>query len=485
MKLKILLEGVFPGKVEERFLNWDIAAISTDSRKIEPGTLFVALKGRSFNGADFIEKAIALGARVILSDTKISAQHKKDHICYLESNKLDSLLRQLTLRFYDDPSRKVKVVGITGTNGKTTVSYLMEAICQKNNQSCGVIGTINCRLGEVIKSSPNTTPSLVENQQLLALMHEKGADYCVMEVSSHALDQGRTDLIQFSAAIFTNLTSDHLDYHQTREKYFLAKSLLFTHLSTEAYAIINIDDPYGQKLVSRTPAKVISYGIDNNAQVKASDIEISISGNKFKLMTPQGERTVRSPLVGRYNIYNVLAAVACGIAQGFSFDKMVEAIEEFSSVPGRLEKVDYKQGFSIFIDFAHTQDALENVLRTIRLATDKRIILVFGCGGDRDKTKRPLMGKVASQLADVSIVTSDNPRGEDPQDIIDEIIKGFEQANYEMIVDRKQAIGKALGMAEEGDVVIIAGKGHEDYQIFKDTTVKFNERQIIRELLLC
>lgn len=485
MKLKILLEGIFPGNVEERFLNWDITAISTDSRKIKPDALFIALKGRSFNGVDFIEKAIALGAKVIISDIKISEQNKKDHICYLESDKLDSLLRQLTLRFYDNPSLKVKVVGITGTNGKTTVSYLMEAICQKNNQSCGVIGTVNYRLGEEIQPSYNTTPSLVENQQLLFQMHDKGADYCVMEISSHALDQGRSDLIQFSSAIFTNLTSDHLDYHQTREKYFLAKSLLFTHLSTEAYAVINIDDPYGQKLVSKTPARVISYGIDNNAQVKAADIEISISGNKFKLMTPQGERTVRSHLIGRYNVYNVLAAVACGLAQEFSFGKIVEAVEQFSSVPGRLEKVDYKQPFSIFIDFAHTQDALENVLRTIRLATDKRIILVFGCGGDRDKIKRPLMGKVACQLADYSIVTSDNPRGEDPQVIMEEIIQGFEQVNYEAMVDRKQAIGKALKMAQKGDVIIIAGKGHEDYQIFKDTTVKFNERQIIREFLLC
>ncbi len=485
MKLKALLDGIYSRNIDERFLDWDITAISTDSRKIEPDSIFVALKGRAFNGLDFIEKAIAQGAKVIISDTKINEQYKKDYICYLESDNVSVFLRQLTTKLYDDPSSKMNVIGITGTNGKTTVSYLMEAICQRNNQSCGVIGTVNYRLGQEMMPAQNTTPSLVENQKLLSQMHDKGAEYCVMEVSSHALDQGRTDLIRFSSAIFTNLTSDHLDYHQTKEKYFLAKSLLFTRLSTESYAIINIDDPYGQKLVSKTPAQVISYGIDNNAQVKAVDIDINLAGNTFKLITPQGERVVRSHLVGQYNIYNVLAAVACGLAHHFSFDKIIEAIEQFSFVPGRLEKVDYKQPFTVFIDFAHTQDALENVLRTIRLATDKRIILVFGCGGDRDKTKRSLMGKVACQLADISIVTSDNPRSEDPQSIINEIVQGFDKSNYETIVDRKQAIGKALKIARKGDVVIIAGKGHETYQIFKDSTIKFNEHQIIREFLLC
>ncbi len=483
MKLKELLDQIYSNPVDKEYLNWDIQSLSSDSRKVEPNSIFVALKGQSFNGELFIDKAISAGAKVIVSTRAIPLSEAKGQVCYLHVDQPSEFLRQLTLKFYGDPSRKMHVIGVTGTNGKTTFTYLMESIVQVHHKSCGVIGTINCRLGDEVKVSQNTTPSLVENQQILADMRRKGADYCVMEVSSHALDQGRVDLIEFSTGVFTNLTSDHLDYHKTRENYFLAKSLLFKNLSSNAHAVINIDDPYGQKLISLTKAKVITYGIDHNAHVKAVDVEIGIAGNKFKLITPNGERVVQTKLVGRYNVYNMLAAVACALGEKFSFDKIVEALEQFETVPGRLEKVDYGQNFSVFIDFAHTQDALENVLRTIRRATNKKIILVFGCGGDRDKRKRPLMGKVASQLADFSIVTSDNPRSEEPGAIVEDIVKGFENKNYAVIVDRKEAIAKALTTAHPGDVVIVAGKGHETYQIFKDQTIKFNERQIIRELL--
>lgn len=485
MTLKNLLDQIYIKPIDKNFLNCEVAEISSDSRKISQGSFFVALKGKAFNGTEFIDKAISSGAKFVASSDEISDSNKKKDVCYLTVENPDQFLRQITLRFYDDPSSKINVIGVTGTNGKTTFTYLMESIIQGHHKSCGVIGTVNYRIGAQVKSSQNTTPSLVENQQLLSEMFGKGAEYCVMEVSSHALDQGRVDLIRFSTAVFTNLTSDHLDYHKTQENYFLAKALLFTKLSSDAHAVINIDDPYGQKLVSKTAAQVITYGIHNNANVSASDVEVSITGNKFKLRTPEGERIVRTKLVGIYNVYNVLAATACALAEKFSLDKIIQTLEQFETAPGRLEKVDFGQNFSVFIDYAHTQDALENVLNTIRQATNKKIILVFGCGGDRDRTKRPLMGKTASELADFSIVTSDNPRSEDPQAIINEIIKGFEKDNYAVVVDRKEAIGRALKIAHQGDVVMIAGKGHETYQIFKDQTIKFNERQIIREFLLC
>jgi UDP-N-acetylmuramoyl-L-alanyl-D-glutamate--2,6-diaminopimelate ligase len=484
MTLGQLLDGIYDGSLPQTFLSQPVKSISSDSRKVEPGSLFVALQGHTYKGGDFIEKAIGSGARFIVTDESITS-FTSEKVCHLTVKEPSEFLRKLAIKFYDNPSVKIKVIGVTGTNGKTTITYLVEALFKKVNKSCGVIGTVNYRLGEDIQVAQNTTPSLLDIQKLLAEMHDKGAEYCVMEVSSHALDQGRVDLVQFNEAIFTNLTSDHLDYHKTRENYFNAKSLLFTSLGADRQAIINIDDSYGQKLVSKTQAQVMSYGIKNNARVKASDIEIGITGTTFKLTTPDEETIIRTKLVGLYNVYNILAAVSLGVCEGLSLDKMREAIEGFELVPGRLERVECGKGFSVFIDFAHTQDALENVLRAIRQTTDSKIILVFGCGGDRDRTKRPLMGKVAGQLADFTIVTSDNPRSENPEDIIHEITPGFERDNFIAVVDRKQAIGKALAMAKEGDVVLIAGKGHEAYQIFKDQTIKFNERQIVREFLLC
>lgn len=485
MLLRNLLDNIYPFEVLPPYDAWDIQLICSDSRQVKKNSLFVALKGSKQNGLDFVKDAAARGARTFVIDETVNVDFINGDCCVLKVADPAGFLRKLAKNFYGNTSEKIRPIAVTGTNGKTTVAYLIESILQKNNKSCGVIGTVNYRLGSLIRPSLNTTPGLLENQQLLIEMINEGLDYCVMEVSSHALDQKRVDLIDFKIGIFTNLTSDHLDYHGTKENYFLAKAELFINLSSGAVAVINIDDVYGRKLISKTQAKVLTYGIENNANVMAKEIEMGISGTKFKLCIDKDAVVVRTKLIGIYNVYNILAASACAFSEGVNLEKIKAALETFLSAPGRLERIDCQQDFSIFIDYAHTQDALENVLRAIRQTSDAKIILVFGCGGDRDKTKRPLMGRVANQWADHCIVTSDNPRSEDPLSIIDEILEGFDKENFEVVVQRDEAIKKALIIAQKGDIVLLAGKGHETYQIFKDRTIKFDERKIIREFLRC
>lgn len=480
-----LLADIYPSSVPEHFRNYKVHHLQTDSRQVQPGTLFVACRGHQLDGAQFVEMAIEKGAGVIILSEGAALPNRRKDICYLFVNDTNKFLRQLARKFYDEPSQKLRVVGITGTNGKTTVSNLVDSIINAAGRASGLIGTVNYRIGRRVVPSNNTTPGFLDMQKLLEEMVNEGMDYCVMEVSSHGLVQRRVDLIDFKAAVFTNLTSDHLDYHKTRDNYFQAKAMLFTDLSPEATAVINVDDVYGRKLVSMTPGKVISYGIENAAMVMAKDIQLSISGTQFKLVTPGEQILIRTKLVGAFNVYNILSAVCVGLAEGYGLGVIKEGIERLSNVPGRLERIDCGQDFAVLVDYAHTQDALENVLRAIRATSDARVILVFGCGGDRDRTKRPAMGKVASQLADFSIVTSDNSRSEEPEAIIQEIITGFEKDNFTTIVDREEAIQSALKMARKGDVVLIAGKGHENYQIFKDKTIRFDEKQIVREALLC
>jgi len=483
MLLKELLQEISPYPIDDRYGQWDIETISCDSRKIFKNSLFVALKGLNHNGSSFINEAVQKGARVIVASSEENSFLSNDNVCFLFVDDPNLFLRNLAKRFYGNPSQDVKTIGITGTNGKTTITYLIEAILKEAGKDCGVIGTINYRMKEKVIPSGNTTPGFLDNQEWLSRMQQEGIDYCVMEVSSHALDQGRVDGIDFRTAIFTNLTSDHLDYHQTRENYFLAKSKLFTGLSSEANAVINIDDSYGQRLVSMTEAKTITYGIKNNAYVMAKDIEQSILATQFKLVCPEGEVVVRTPLIGIYNVYNMLAAVGMALAEKKSLETIRKGLESVSNVPGRLEKINCGQDYTILIDYAHTQDALENVLTTIKKVSDSKVILVFGCGGNRDKTKRPAMGKVASQWADTVIITNDNPRGEEPQLIIQQIVEGFEGDHGVVIPDREEAIHKALDTAKPGEIVLLAGKGHETYQIFKEGTIKFDERQIIRSYL--
>ncbi len=392
---------------------------------------------------------------------------------------------RLASRFYGEPSLKLKVAGITGTNGKTTLTYLLEHIISCSGEKSGVIGTVNYRLGGEVLPSTNTTPGAVELQRLLSSMRERGASYAVMEVSSHALDQRRTEGVEFHSAVFTNLTRDHLDYHKTEEEYFRAKSLLFSGLSGRAFCVINTDDAYGRRLSGMTAAAVNGYGLRDDADFRAVDIRLSREESSFRITVKGADcgEAFRTALVGRHNVYNALAASAWALCSGIDSKTLKTALESFSYVPGRMERIDSPRGFSVYVDYAHTPDALEKVLSSLRQLSEGRIITVFGCGGERDRLKRPLMGGVVSEFSDYALLTNDNPRSEDPSSIISAIEEGMKNDNYRVIPDRREAIAAALKMAGPGDIVLVAGKGHEDYQIIGADKLHFDDREAVRECL--
>ncbi len=488
MRLNELINGIYNKSLPVLYRDFDVLAVSCDSREAQKDGLFVALPGSKFNGEDYIRDAVLQGARIIVKRGSgpglISSMQGPSDVCFLEVDDPKYFLHRIGQQFYGNPSDKIKSIGITGTNGKTTVSYLIESIVHASAKRCGVIGTVNYRIGEKILPSKNTTPGFLDNQRYLAQLAGLGIDYCVMETSSHALDQGRLEGIRFSAGIFTNLTQDHLDYHNNMDNYFNAKSLLFKNLPSSAVSVINVDDAYGKKLCPLTGGRIITYAIDHPADVRAQNMAYHLSGSRFEIVFPQGRIKINTSFIGKHNIYNILAAFAWGLSQGLGPEIIRLGVESLSYVPGRLESVSNDNGIFIFIDYAHTEDGLVNVLKALKTVSSEKILLVFGCGGDRDRTKRPKMANAACSLADHSIVTSDNPRNEDPQSIINEIVAGFTKKNYEVCVDRKEAIGHALKLARKDQIVLIAGKGHEDYQIFKDRTVAFNEREIVKELCL-
>lgn len=485
MQLGRLLEGLYKGELPCDVRQWEIAAIRCDSRKVRPNDLFVAVKGLTYDGVDFVDEAIRQGARVIVSDRENKPSTAVAQVYYAYVDDTKQFLPQLVRRFYGCPSQQVRTIGVTGTNGKTTVTYLIESILKAAGQRCGVIGTVNYRIAGEAYPSSMTTPDLVDNQKFLFDLSQRGIEYSVLEVSSHALTQGRVEGIDFRGAVFTNLTRDHLDYHKTQEEYFAAKARLFTDLAPKAWAVINADDPYGQELIPRIPSQVCTYAMHHEARVMGKELRLTLAGTQFLLVCPQGEISISTHLTGIHNVYNILAAAALCLTEGIALDQIQKGVSDLKGVPGRLEKVDDGQDFTILIDYAHTPDALENVLKTIKHVSPAKIILVFGCGGDRDRTKRPLMGKIAGQWADVVIVTSDNPRSEDPESIIHEILPGFEKKNYIVLVNRKEAIERAVGMAKAGDIVLLAGKGHENYQIFKGEKIDFDEKQIVNNVLKC
>ena len=486
MRLGDLLQSIANVRCEPRFNDLLVAMISCDSREPQGNAVFVALSGEKFNGADFIREAISKGALAIAktgAGRQIGEYLVPQNIAVIEVKDTQGFLRQAAERFYGQPSSRVKTIGITGTNGKTTITYLLESIIQAAGKTCGVIGTVNHRIGDQILPSKNTTPGYLDNQRYLAQLLNLNADFCVMEVSSHALHQRRVDGIDFAAAIFTNLTQDHLDYHKDMESYFKAKSLLFTRLSGQAASLINTDDSYGRRLMLLSQGKTLSFGIDRPAGVMARNIDYRLSGTTFELTFPDGKIQIHTHLIGKHNVYNILAAAACVYELGFLPVVIKQGIERLKNVPGRLEAVDSDREFFVFIDYAHTEDGLLNVLKALRAVSSNRIVVVFGCGGDRDAGKRPKMGRAVCELADYAIVTSDNPRSEDPQAIIDQIIAGFIKNNYEVCIDRREAIGRALHSGRKGDIVLLAGKGHETYQVLKDKTIPFNEREIAGEFL--
>jgi len=460
-----------------------IKGVTSNSKQVKKGFVFVAIKGNRQDGNCFINEAITRGASVVVVQKKTPKIKIPERVKLISVNDCRKFLAKATNRFYGFPSAKLKVIGITGTNGKTTIAYLIEALAKESGCACGVIGTINYHFKGKVIESKNTTPGCVELQSLLAKMHARGVKYCAMEVSSHALDQDRVAGINFSRAIFTNLTQDHLDYHKNLENYFLAKTKLFRFLPSSSVAIINNDDRYGRRIKRLTGAKILTYGIARPAAVMAKDLDFGIHGAKFTLVAPKINLRIKTHLVGRYNIYNMLAAIAWGISEKLSIKDIQSAIEKFKNVCGRLQKVICKRGYSIFIDYAHTPDALFNAISALRPFVEGKIIVVFGCGGERDKLKRPKMGKVVTELADYAIITSDNPRSENPQRIIKDICAGIDKNNYCRKPERFEAIRAGLAMAKKDDCLLIAGKGHENYQILKDGAVHFNDLEVVRKCL--
>jgi UDP-N-acetylmuramoyl-L-alanyl-D-glutamate--2,6-diaminopimelate ligase len=390
----------------------------------------------------------------------------------------------LAARFFGDPSGALRVIGITGTNGKTTTAFLTRQILQAGGEQCALLGTVKSVIGGVDGEVIHTTPEAIDLQASFAAMRDAGDRACAMEVSSHALALHRADAIHFAAAVFTNLTQDHLDFHQDMEAYFAAKRVLFE--SAPAIAVVNADDPYGRRLLDERP-DAVSYAIDAPAAYRASDLRSGIAQARFSVLTPDGELSVVTRLPGAFNVANALAAVAVTHELGVSLEQIADALAAASPAPGRFQALDEGQPFAVLVDYAHTPDSLDNVLRAARALTDGRLICVFGCGGDRDRGKRPQMGRISSELADISIVTSDNPRSEDPAAIIDEILAGVESVNeraVDAIVERRAAIAHAIALARSGDVVVIAGKGHEQGQEFADgRKIPFDDAAVAREEL--
>lgn len=464
----------------------DVAGIAYDSRQVQPGWLFVALKGTRDDGARHVEDAIRRGAVAVVSESLEWARRDVTHIRVEDARRA---LAEIACAFHGHPSSHLEVIGVTGTNGKTTTAFMIRDILRAAGRAPGLIGTVQYEIGARCIPANRTTPEAPDLQAMLAQMVRAGCRSAVMEVSSHALEQKRVWGVDFDAGVFTNLTRDHLDYHGSMPRYFAAKSLLFRALGQmekRAAAVINIDDPWGQELagIGGQWADLVTFGVHPGATVRAEEVDVGPGGSRFAAATPWGRVEVRLPLLGRFNVANALGALAACGARGVPPAVAAEALSRFHAAPGRLERIPNRRGFDVYVDYAHTDDALANVLTTLRETARRRLIVVFGCGGDRDRSKRPLMGEVAGRLADYVILTHDNPRTEDPMAILREIESGLPPgARHETVPDRETAIGRALEVARPGDVVLIAGKGHENYQEFARSVVPFDDREVARRLL--
>jgi UDP-N-acetylmuramoyl-L-alanyl-D-glutamate--2,6-diaminopimelate ligase len=466
-----------------------VESIAYDSRRVQRNGLFVALRGEKFDGHNFIGQAIEKGASVIVAEREeFPAAAERVTSVVVENTRLT--LADLSATFYGFPVRKLKMAAVTGTNGKTTTTFLIQHICEKAGLRCGLIGTVRYQIGERVLPATRTTPESLDVQELLAQMRDSGCRAAAMEVSSHAIAQDRTRGLEWDVAVFTNLTQDHLDFHGTMENYFEAKAKLFTDLTHQEkkrkpVAIVNSDDRYGEQILSKIDKRisVVTYGMGARADFRASNYRMEFGGTSYQLDARGKSYLVRVPLIGRFNVANSMAALAAANSLGIGLREAVLSLSKSPQVPGRLEMVPAKRQFQVFVDYAHSPDALLNVIKTLRELEPRRLIVVFGCGGDRDREKRPLMGQVVDQNADHAIITSDNPRKEDPEAIISQVEKGFRSNRYEKIVDRAEAIDHAIGLAQPRDIVLIAGKGHEAYQEFADHTIPFDDIQVARRAL--
>jgi len=483
MKLDDLLRGL-DGLESGSEAGVEVSSLAYDSRRVQRGTLFFAIQGEKADGHAFIPQALERGAVAVVSERMPPSDLSSR---WVRVPRIRRALSTAGRRFFGQPDLRLKLIGITGTNGKTTTAFLVDSILRAAGISTGLLGTIEYRVGGRALPALNTTPESLDLWSYLAQTVDAGGAGVVMEVSSHALAQERVWGFPYSVAVFTNLTRDHLDYHKDFEHYFEAKRRLFEGLGTPPpeWAVINVDDPWGRKLLDVPSPQRLTYGMNSNAQVKAKHIDYRHNGLEGTLVTPEGKLHLVSSLVGRANLMNILAATAASLAYGISLEKIEAGVKDLKAVPGRFERLDEGQPFLVIVDYAHTDDALRNVLSTARELTRHRLIVVFGCGGERDRAKRPMMGEAAGSLSDLAVLTSDNPRGEDPLLIINDALVGLQKAGkpYWAEVDREIAIRKALEEAREGDVIVLAGKGHGTYQILKDRTIPFDDREVARRVL--
>lgn len=489
VKLSAAVEGL-PGAQRIGAGDPDVRHVRYHSQQVEPGDLFVCVRGFRHDGHRFADEAARRGAAALLVEERLPLDLPQ---VLVPSTRV--AMGRVAARLLGNPSRKLRVIGITGTNGKTTTSHLVKACLEAAGQRTGLIGTVHHLVGGRTLLAQRTTPEAPDLLELMAAMAEQGAQAVVMEVSSHALSLHRTEGCEIDVGVFTNVTQDHLDFHATFEEYVQAKARLFSLLTHEAQkseklAVLNVDDPHWKTMERATQAPVVLYGFTSQAQVRAEEVKLEPHGSTFRLVSPQGAAPVRLALPARYNVANALAAAATCLGSGVGLEAVVQGLESTAGVPGRLERVDEGQPFGVLVDYAHTPDSLANVLAAVRAFTARRLVVVFGCGGDRDRGKRPLMGQVAASLADHVLITSDNPRSEDPLAICREVEAGVRQAlrdggraDYEVVADRREAIQRAMALAREGDQVVIAGKGHETYQIFADRTVPFDDREEARRAL--
>ncbi|MFD2628292.1 UDP-N-acetylmuramoyl-L-alanyl-D-glutamate--2,6-diaminopimelate ligase [Oceanobacillus kapialis] len=486
MRLDELLEEIPFYNVDVSIKDIEIASVDMDSRKVIPNSLFVCISGYTQDGHDYVEQAVANGASAIVAERPIKA-----NVPVVVVSDTARVLAMLADRFYGYPTKALPLIGVTGTNGKTTVTYLLETIFNKDQKKTGVIGTIQMKIGDDTFPVNNTTPDSLNLQRSFRHMLEHDVEQAIMEVSSHALDMGRVYGCDFDVAIFTNLSQDHLDYHKDIDDYLRAKSLLFSQLGNTyakhqpKFAVLNEDDPASTVLKRSTAQPVLTYSCKKDADVMATDIKLDAGGTTFTLVTPIGSISINSKLIGMFNVYNMLAASTAAIAKQVPLATIKEALDSITGVNGRFEPVDEKQNYAVIVDYAHTPDSLENVLQTIKEFAERKVYVVVGCGGDRDRTKRPLMAGIALQYADRAIFTSDNPRTEDPAKILDDMTKGLSVSkdNYEIISDRKEAIQFAVEQAEENDIILIAGKGHETYQQIGHVKHDFDDREVARNAI--
>jgi UDP-N-acetylmuramoyl-L-alanyl-D-glutamate--2,6-diaminopimelate ligase len=484
-----------PDKVVLGDTSVEVTGLAYHSREVKEGYLFAAVRGLRADGKEFIPEALARGARSLLVEEPTEGTGATQIVV----PRAREALARLASAFWGDPSLSLTLVGITGTNGKTTTSYLLESIFAEAGKKTGIVGTVNYRYAGRTRPAATTTPESLDLQRLLAEMRAEGVTHAVLEVSSHALDLRRVEGCHFDVALFTNLTRDHLDYHRSMEKYFAAKKLLFTEFLGKSrkknlFSVINADDPRAEELCRSAPGTIFRYGIHNRGEVYPRRFSGDFDGIRAEIASPRGVLEIASPLIGRHNLSNLLAAVSVAEALGISPEITARGVEKMTRVPGRLDRVPGGGGIRIFVDYAHTPDALERALETLRSARPARLLVVFGCGGDRDRGKRPTMGKVAALGSDFAVATSDNPRSEDPLKILTEIEEGIRETGrprltredfdagevggkYAVIPDRQEAIVRTVNAARPGDVILIAGKGHEDYQILGATRIHFDDRE--------